>query len=548
MNTKRINGLELERMLRNGLANLRSLEDEVNKLNVFPVADGDTGTNMVLTLENGIRFAQSRPEVGAYLKMLSEGMLLGARGNSGVILSQLFKGIFLELQKTGIVNPAEMRNAFIRGYITAYSSVIKPAEGTILTVAREGIEHIKSQVGRSTTMETLLSMYVAEMRKSLSFTPDILPILKESGVVDSGAYGYILIVEGMLKYLYGDIIKDNPGSIQPMINREHPNAVIFNENSLFEDGYCMEFILQLMNNPNYNRNFRLNSFIDDLKLFGDSLVVVQDQKRVKVHIHTMRPAKVISLSQEYGEFASFKMENMQVQHNRVLKEKEENIQKKPLSVISVVNGKGMRDLFLELGCDNIIECEDTMNTSSQEFIDAFKRTNAEHLVVMPNNKNVFLSAQQAIQLYKGSNIHILPTESVAQAYCALAMDIPDSRDIPYRLSQMKLGMDGVATLFQTTASKDFSFEGPSCKAGDQIALLENNIVAVSHNAIDSIIIGISKIADIEDKENCIIFKGYDVTDDEVYELEEKLSQSFPELEVTFLDGGQKIHHFIIGVF
>ena len=311
MSTKRINGFQLEQMLKNGLANLQRQEEEINRLNVFPVSDGDTGTNMRLTLDNGIRFAKTKMNAGDYLRQLSEGMLLGARGNSGVILSQFFKGFYVEQSRCAQLGVGELRNGLIRGYRTAYSAVVKPAEGTILTVTREGIEHIRSQLTRNTTVEQLFSMYIAEMKKTLAMTPEMLPVLKEAGVVDSGALGFIAIAEGMLKYLFGEImLPEEKGEQKPP---KQVDLGLFNEDSPFEDGYCMEFILQLMNAPKYNRHFRISAYIEDLKLYGNSIVAVQDGKRVKVHIHTLIPAKIITLSQEFGEFLTFKLENMQCQ-------------------------------------------------------------------------------------------------------------------------------------------------------------------------------------------------------------------------------------------
>ena len=246
MSTRRINGIHLEKMVKNGLAVLQRHEDEVNRLNVFPVPDGDTGTNMVLTLGNGIRYAKSSEDAGAYLRSLSDGMLLGARGNSGVILSQFFKGFAIELTRSPLIGPGELRNGLIRGYRCAYDAVVHPVEGTILSVTREGIEHIRTQITRNSSIESILSMYIAEMRKTLSFTPEMLSVLKEAGVVDSGAYGFILIFEGMLKCLYGEVI--DPKEL-PLPQAQPPvDLSLFNENSEFSDGYCTEFILQRLVN------------------------------------------------------------------------------------------------------------------------------------------------------------------------------------------------------------------------------------------------------------------------------------------------------------
>ncbi|MBR6916184.1 MAG: DAK2 domain-containing protein, partial [Clostridia bacterium] len=289
MATRKINGVNLDQMLNNGLANLAKHEDELNRLNVFPVPDGDTGTNMRMTLAHALESASVSDHAGEYLASLSDGMLLGARGNSGVILSQFFKGFYQELSRCSVLGPGELRNGLIRGYRIAYRAVINPVEGTILSVAREGIEHIRSQIGRSTTIDSILAMYVAEMKKTLTFTPDMLSVLKEAGVVDSGAYGFILIFEGMLKFLTGDYI--DPGrKIESGAGKKSVDFSLFDENSVFTDGYCMEFILQLMRGDDYSDTFKLQGYIDSLKKRGESIVCVQDGTRVKVHIHTKTPA------------------------------------------------------------------------------------------------------------------------------------------------------------------------------------------------------------------------------------------------------------------
>ena len=280
MRNKRINGVQFEKMVKNGLQNLSRHEEEVNKLNVFPVPDGDTGTNMYLTLANGIKYAKSSAAIGVYTKALSTGMLLGARGNSGVILSQFFKGFHTELARSSFAGPGELRNALIRGYRTAYDSVIKPVEGTVLTVAREGIEHIRGQITRNSTIEEILAMYIAEMKKTISYTPEMLDVLKEAGVVDSGGQGFIYIFEGMLGYLYGDVYRTNKKTAPKEHSAPDPGKEIdfslFNENSSFEDGYCTEFILQLLKGEKYTQRFKLETYIEDIGIYGDSLVVAFD--------------------------------------------------------------------------------------------------------------------------------------------------------------------------------------------------------------------------------------------------------------------------------
>ena len=544
MSTKKINGIHLEKMMKNGLSNLSLHIDEINRLNVFPVPDGDTGTNMFLTLENGVNFAKSSEEAGTYLRTLSDGMLLGARGNSGVILSQFFKGFATALAKCTWIGPGELRNGLIRGYQTAYESVVHPVEGTILSVTREGIELIRSSITRYSSIENILSMYIAQMKKTLSYTPEMLAVLKEAGVVDSGAAGFILIAEGMLKCLYGDMIEQKtilkPAQKTPMLNLS-----MFNENSEFSDGYCTEFILQRMNSPKYKQNFSKQKFINALKTFGDSLVVVEDNKRVKVHIHTLVPSRVIAYAQQYGEFLTFKMDNMQVQHNerdRVV----ENTHK-PLSIVAVVNGEGMAQLFKNLGADIVLDGGATTNTSSQEFVDAIKSLDADHVVILPDNPNVILAAEQAVKLSGSDNVTVLPTKSFAEGYFAIAMDVPDSSDVDYRISQMRAGVENITTISQTVASRDYSYHEISCKKGDEIALLDGEIVCVNDNFIKSITDALQIIEDIDDKETCVIFRGKNTTEDDAYELSDAICAVCPMMDIEIIDAQQEIYHWILGI-
>ena len=544
MSIRRINGLDLEQMLRNGLANLSRSENEVNLLNVFPVPDGDTGTNMRLTLQHGIQETKPNEHAGEYLKGLSSGMLLGARGNSGVILSQFFKGFYQELARCALLGPGELRNGLIRGYRVAYKSVMKPVEGTILSVSREGIEHIRTQIGRNTDIDSILSMYVAEMRKTLAMTPEMLSVLKDAGVVDSGAYGFILIFEGMLMYLRGEYIQ--PGRDEKKTEaKPSVDLSLFNENSKFIDGYCMEFILQLMNDDQYNQNFRLKDFIAVLEKRGDSLVCIQDGKRVKVHVHTKTPSNIIAYAQTFGEFLTFKLENMQVQHN----ERDTIIAKrhKPLSVISVVNGEGMAKLFRDFGCDVVIDGGTTMNTSSKEFVEAFGKLDADAIVILPNNKNVILAAEQAAKLENNKKVVVIPTESYAEGYFALAMDIQDSNDIDRRISQMSRGREEVATLCETTASRDYSFHEISCRKGDEIVLKNGEICSVDKDWKTALLSALRMVDGIEDRETCVVFRGAGVPEDDENELSEIISNEFPMMDVTFIDGGQVIYKWVIGL-
>lgn len=544
MATKRINGIELEQMLRNGLANLRAEEEEINRLNVFPVPDGDTGTNMVKTLEHGLEQAENSGEVNVFVKSLATGTLLGARGNSGVILSQFFNGFAQALSRAALIGPGELRNALVRGYRVAYGAVQKPVEGTILSVAREGIEHIRSQITRNSSIDFILSAYVAEMRKTLILTPEMLPVLKDAGVVDSGAAGFILIFEGMVKYLRGEVLTDSAPKAAPEKNA--PDLSLFNENSPFIDGYCTEFILQLMNGSSYDPDFRLKSFIAALDRLGDSLVCVQDGKRVKVHIHTKTPAFVIELAQRYGEFLTFKLENMQIQHNehdRIGKPKAH----KALSVVAVVNGAGMKTLFENLGADCVIDGTATMNTSSQEFVSTFESLDADRIVVLPNNKNVILAAEQAAKLVSDRNVTVLPSKSFVEGYYAIAMDIPDEKDLERRIASMRAGIENVVTLSETTASRDYAYHEIRCRKGEEIAFLSGELVCVNSDFKGAILGALSMVEDADDRETGIVLRGKGVSIDDEDALREAVAERYPMLELEFVDAGQEIYHWVIGI-
>ena len=551
MNTRRVNGTLFEKMARNGLQNLLLHRDEINALNVFPVADGDTGTNMCLTMEKGLRYAQSSPELCTYLKAFSEGLLFGARGNSGVILSQIFNGFYQELSRCTAANVGDLRNAFIRGYRVAYRSVVCPVEGTILTVAREGIEHARNQIDRRTNVETLLSIYLSEMKKSLAETPELLPVLKESGVIDSGGAGFIYIIEGMLKQLYGEEIEGAESAPEPTNEPAADGTVsldLFNENTVFEHGYCMEFLLQLMKGNGYTQRFRIDAFIEDLQLFGNSLVVTQADRRVKVHIHTFKPAKVIAAAQEYGEFLTFKLENMHIQHAERDKKLAEKRPHRTLSVVAVANGEGMIETFENLGCDVVLYGGPTMNTSSEEFVKAFSGIDADAIVVLPNNKNIVRAAEQAVALSGRANVTVLHTASMAEGYCAASMDLPDSGDVPRRIAQMREGADSIRTLSVAVATRSIARDGVTCAAGQNIVLFGDALLAAADEPFAALEAGLDAAEGLDECECCVIFLGEDADAADEERLTELFSARFPMMEVSCIAGGQHVYRWLIGIF
>ena len=541
MSIKRINGSMFEKMARNALANLQNNESKINEMNVFPVTDGDTGTNMILTLAYGLKNAKANTHLGNYLKGFSEGMLLGARGNSGVILSQIFKGFADELASDSIADVSELRDAFIRAYQTAYRSVARPVEGTILTVAREGIENIKSQIGRGIFVENLFSMYLAELRKTLARTPEMLPVLKDARVVDSGGYGYVLMIEGMEKSLYGEEITANT-TAEPEVKQA--NITAFGENSRFELGYCMEFILQTMTD---RKPLKIEDYKRTLCALGGSLVAVQVGSIVKVHLHTMDPASVIGYSRNFGEFTSFKLENMQVQHDELqLKaEEKEPREHKPLGIVAISNGEGVSELFESFECDVIIDGGKTMNTSAEEILKAIRSLSADKIIVYPNHENIFKAAEQAVTLSGLDNIVIMPSKSAVECYYSLAMDNGDT-DLDSRVRSMTDGCNAVTTVSVTQCVKDCVCNNIICAKGQYVVMLGNTPIACVGKYAD--VIGVlEKHSLLSGKETCIVFTGQDAKNLDEQELSALIEAANSQLEVAFVDGRQRIYDLVIGL-
>ena len=541
-----INGTTFQKMLAYGLANIISAEKVINSMNVFPVADGDTGTNMRLTIEHGYKIAKPNRHLGLYLKDVAGGMLLGARGNSGVILSQLFKGMSNYLLSKGIVNPGELREALISAYKTAYKSVLNPVEGTILTVAREGIENIKGKIyGKEITIEDTLKLYINAMNKSLKHTPDLLPVLKEASVLDSGAFGYIKIFEGMLKFLLGEQISTK--IVVPEAETNEPVVSYFNENSDFIDGYCMEFLLQLLNSKNYKERFDLNKYIDMIKPFGNSIVCLQDGSIVKVHIHTVQPSNVIDISRNYGEFITFKLENMQLQHNEysVLNEKKDPEKRKELGIVAVVNGDEIAKDYRDLGVDVVLDGGNSMNTSSDEFVHACESINANKILIFPNNVNSFLSARQAIEILKAEGkVIMIESKNVMQCFYALQMDMPDA-SIDERIEDFKNNIDLVTTIGVSIASKDYTSDSSNCAKGDFIATVNDQLVAKGTDAVDAFKNALNSLSDLDDKYAMMAYlgKGYDGL---LEPLSNLLDNEF-SIEHSVKEGKQDIYLILAGL-
>jgi DAK2 domain fusion protein YloV len=550
INAKILGGKLLIKMAVGGAAQLRSNADEVNKLNVFPVPDGDTGDNMRMTIESGIAAIENleSDDLAEVMKALSHGMLLGARGNSGVILSQFFAGIAKGLQTSDTADALAIAHALELGVEQAYASVMTPTEGTILTVAREAVEYAVSRIDEHSTVRTVFADLVKEMNESLERTPEILPVLKEAGVVDSGGAGLLYIMDGFNRVLNGEEIAS-----EPVPNKSKSSSVdtsAFNADSVMTFGYCTELLLQLQRSKTDIENFDiepLKAFLCDI---GDSVVAFKTESIVKLHVHTFTPERVLEYCRQYGEFLTVKIENMSLQHT-TLEEKGEAPgkpakaePKKKYGIVAVGQGPGVESLFLELGTDEIVHGGQTQNPSTNDFLDAFAKVWAEHIFVFPNNGNILMAASQAAELYEDAQVHVIPSKNIGSGYAALSSANLDAATPDEIINDALEAMGRVTTGFVSPSIRDADMNGIHINEGDTIGIIDKEIVvadadkSVATNALAS------KLMNMPGKFMLTVFSGKDASDEENQALEAYVTSEFPDAEVYFIDGGQDIYPYI----
>ncbi|MBO5262048.1 MAG: DAK2 domain-containing protein [Clostridia bacterium] len=538
-----INGKELAKMLLGGVSLLSEHAQEVNDLNVFPVPDGDTGTNMMKTLEGGISQISARGEnesIADVSKSFSHGMLLGARGNSGVILSQIFAGINEELSKHERVDAIALSKAFQSGIKKSYGAVQNPTEGTILTVFREATEYASAGIDESSTIEDFFKRHIYQAQISLNRTKEILPVLQEADVVDSGAAGYLYIIMGMYRVLTGQAVGE-------YIAMQSPQTAVdidaFTKDSTLEFGYCTEFLLRLTTNKVDPDSFEIDTVRKRLEdVGGESIVAYKEGDIVKVHVHTFNPGSVLNLAQEYGEFLTVKVENMSISHTGEKKKKAN----KPFSVIAVATGEGMCRLFCGLGADQIVAGGQCVNPSTEEFIKAFDMCESENIIVLPNNKNVFLAAKQASELYGKAKIHIIPTKNLMQGYGALSLLSPGITDVDVIVESMNGACEGIIDCEITRAVRAVSLNGQRVKAGDYIAISQGELVASRKSANEAVLAMLMTI-DMDEYEIVSLFVGKDVPNEMRVELTEQIKEIYPDIELLVYEGGQEIYDYLIAV-
>lgn len=559
MATLKVNGELYKQLIIYGAANLRANYKVIDALNVFPVPDGDTGTNMRMTIEAGAAAIKDATDESIYemSKKVSRGMLMGARGNSGVILSQFFRGVYKGLKDIKEASIKEFAKAFQSGVNQAYHAVLKPVEGTILTVAREASEKAFKTVKKNDTLERFFEIYLKEANESLQRTPELLQQLKDAGVVDSGGAGFICVIEGMQKYLLGEEIQE----AEVVTEQATVDRGSFNAHSKLEFGYCTEFILQLQYAKVNIPKFDIKVISDYLESIGNSIVAIQDEDIVKVHVHTMTPGKVFEYCQQFGEFITLKIENMQVQHNEgAVLEAAEPIQcdcpecvemrrseeRKKFAVVAVASGDGLVNCFKEMGVDYVVSGGQSMNPSAEDFVKGFDLLNAENIIVFPNNSNIVLTAQQAGKYYEQANIIVVPSKTLAQGYSALTMLDLSSGDADQIVEEIKEVMANVTTGLITYSIRDTEFEDVSIKKGDYIGICNGKIVTANVSRLESVK-KLLEFSDIAEKEIVTIITGKDATVEEIADIKAFINETYSHVEIDEITGEQDIYSYIFSI-
>ncbi len=543
----------LVKMIRGGAANLRNNAREVNDLNVFPVPDGDTGDNMSMTMEGGVAALDGMESASLtdVVEKLSHGMLLGARGNSGVILSQFFAGMNSILSKSEKADVHAVCEALNSGVKQAYASVITPTEGTILTVAREAVEYATSQLNDESTLGTLFADLLDEMYNSLQRTPEILAVLSEAGVVDSGGAGLYYIAQGFYKTLQGEELElpelESSPAAAPAIDLS-----VFGPDDEMTYGYCTELLLQLQNKKVNPDTFEVSVITDYLKQIGNSIAAFKTGSTVKIHVHTKTPELALKFCREFGEFLTVKIENMSVQHNNKKTEHEpeaKNIRPaKDYGTVAVASGDGIAETFTQLGVDHIVPGGQTQNPSAQDFVAAFEAVGAKNIYVFPNNGNIVMAAKQAAQLYDGGNVFVIESKDLGQGYAAISslnFECDDPEQIARSLNE---AMTHVKTGLISPSIRDCELNGVQIKTGDYIGFVAKEMVVSCKEMTDSCKGLIDHMMEICDDVYMITaFVGKDATDDITAEIEAYINEKYPDVDFYPTHGGQDVYPFIFVV-
>ncbi|MBS6987861.1 DAK2 domain-containing protein [Streptococcus parasanguinis] len=544
-----------QEMVQAGATRLNKQAEYVNSLNVFPVPDGDTGTNMGMTIENGAKEVSDRSAstVGEAAGIFAKGLLMGARGNSGVITSQLFRGFSQSVKDKEELDGAALAAAFQSGVEVAYKAVMKPVEGTILTVSRGAAIGAKKKAESTNDAVEVMRAALEGAKTALAKTPDMLPVLKEVGVVDSGGQGLVFIYEGFLSALTGEFIASEefqatPATMSEMINAEHHKSVaghVATEDIKF--GYCTEIMVALKQGPTYVKDFDYDEFRNYLNNLGDSLLVVNDDEIVKVHVHTEDPGLVMQEGLKYGSLVKVKVDNMRNQHEAQVEKEERQakpVEEKEYAIIAVVAGDGLADIFKAQGVDYIISGGQTMNPSTEDFVKAVEELNARNIIILPNNKNILMAAQSAAEVID-QPAAVVETKTIPQGLTSL-LAFDESKSIEENYERMSASLGDVASGSVTTAVRDTTIDGLEIHENDNLGMVDGKIVVSNPDMMETLEETFAHMLD-EDSEIVTIYVGEDGSEELANELAQVLAEKYEDVEVEIHQGGQPVYPYLFSV-
>lgn len=551
MKVTNISAGQFQEMVQAGANRLHVNAEYVNSLNVFPVPDGDTGTNMNLSMTSGAKAVSDSvsEEVGELAKRLSKGLLMGARGNSGVILSQLFRGFAKEIPAVKTLSAEELAKAFTRGVETAYKAVMKPVEGTILTVARIAAEFGEKKAKETDDCIAVMQAVVTGATRALEKTPDLLPVLKEVGVVDSGGQGLLFIYEGFLGALTGEFkaeaVEKSPAVMDEMVNAEHHRSVqghMATEDITF--GYCTEIMVKIGEGPTVTDTFDYDTFRGYLNDLGDSLLVVNDDEIIKVHVHTEHPGEVMNYGQRFGSLIKIKVDNMRVQHETIL-EQEEAPQPKaprtPYAVIAIAAGDGVKELFTSLGVRYVISGGQTMNPSTEDILKAIDEVNADKVILLPNNKNIFMAADQAADVAE-LPVVVVPTRTIPQGMAAM-LAFNEASTLEENKAVMTQAAEDIISGSVTHAIRDTQIDGITIADGDVLGMIDGKIVVSNPDMYTTCIETMTRMA-TDDTEILTLIIGEEGSMKEAEKMAEAMQAKFADVEVEIHEGQQPVYPYL----
>ena len=544
-----------QEMVQAGATRLNKQAEYVNSLNVFPVPDGDTGTNMGMTIENGAKEVSDRSAstVGEAAGIFAKGLLMGARGNSGVITSQLFRGFSQSVKDKEELDGAALAAAFQSGVEVAYKAVMKPVEGTILTVSRGAAIGAKKKAESTNDAVEVMRAALEGAKTALAKTPDMLPVLKEVGVVDSGGQGLVFIYEGFLSALTGEFIASEefqatPATMSEMINAEHHKSVaghVATEDIKF--GYCTEIMVALKQGPTYVKDLDYDEFRNYLNNLGDSLLVVNDDEIVKVHVHTEDPGLVMQEGLKYGSLVKVKVDNMRNQHEAQVEKEERQakpVEEKEYAIIAVVAGDGLADIFKAQGVDYIISGGQTMNPSTEDFVKAVEELNARNIIILPNNKNILMAAQSAAEVID-QPAAVVETKTIPQGLTSL-LAFDESKSIEENYERMSASLSDVVSGSVTTAVRDTTIDGLEIHENDNLGMVDGKIVVSNPDMMETLEETFAHMLD-EDSEIVTIYVGEDGSEELANELAQALAEKYEDVEVEIHQGGQPVYPYLFSV-